>query len=246
MVTAFETTRMVGHTRRRLRVRRFQIHSIVVIDLGPGVANGINNLGDVVGKNISEKENTGLEAILWQLGQPPKFLGFLTEDTTVPRESVAWGSTIPDRLLAAQLIGGTRTSLVSILIRQAVTAGGKFRFARFCLAERRHDRPERFVLVPNDRSQLPRILLTRCSVSDGRLTTRAQSSGNPTATRAPTKTIFIGSLLVVRRMPPLSWERRLIWELHRLQTEKAKPRRSMITGQLWAMALETAWPHSIV
>jgi uncharacterized membrane protein len=60
----------------------------VAIDLGHGTGYGINNLGDVVGE--ADNDNGGREAILWRLGQPPAFLGFLTQDQTVNRESIAW------------------------------------------------------------------------------------------------------------------------------------------------------------
>ena len=61
----------------------------VAIDLGPGTGYGINNLGDVVGEAVND--NGEREAILWRLGQPPMFLGFLTQDQTLGRWSIAWG-----------------------------------------------------------------------------------------------------------------------------------------------------------
>lgn len=60
----------------------------VAIDLGHGTGYGINNLGDVVGEAYND--NGEWEAILWRLGQPPTFLGFLTQDQTFPRRSTAW------------------------------------------------------------------------------------------------------------------------------------------------------------
>src|ERR1700730_12815172 len=61
----------------------------VVIGLGRGMGYGMNNLGDVVGEAVNE--NGEREAILWRLGQPPTFLGFLTQDQTLNRWSIAWG-----------------------------------------------------------------------------------------------------------------------------------------------------------
>jgi len=62
----------------------------VAITLGPGVGYGLNNLGDVVGEFYDD--NTGERvAAWWQLGQPPTLLGFLTQDQTVNRWSIAWG-----------------------------------------------------------------------------------------------------------------------------------------------------------
>ena len=61
----------------------------VAIDLGHGTGYGMNNLGDVVGE--ADNDNGEREAILWRLGQPPTFLGFLTQDQTLNRWSIAWG-----------------------------------------------------------------------------------------------------------------------------------------------------------
>jgi hypothetical protein len=60
-----------------------------VIRLGPGTGYAVNNLGDVVGQG--ESDNGGPEAILWRLGQQPMFLGYLTQDQTLYRWSIAWG-----------------------------------------------------------------------------------------------------------------------------------------------------------
>lgn len=68
------------------RVPEFQY---VVVNLGPGTGYGINNHGDVVGESLNA--NGEHEAILWRLGQPPTFLGFLTQDQNVVRWSIAWG-----------------------------------------------------------------------------------------------------------------------------------------------------------
>ena len=61
----------------------------VAINLGYGTAYGINNLGDIVGE--TSNVNGEREAILWRLGQPPTLLGFLTQDQTLNRWSIAWG-----------------------------------------------------------------------------------------------------------------------------------------------------------
>ncbi len=61
----------------------------IAIDLGHGTGYGMNNLGDVVGE--ADNDNGEREAILWRLGQPPIFLGFLTQDQTLNRWSIAWG-----------------------------------------------------------------------------------------------------------------------------------------------------------
>jgi uncharacterized membrane protein len=79
------------------RVPEFQY---VVVNFGPGIGYGINNRGDVVGEGINA--NGEREAILWRLGQPPTFLGFLTQDQNVIRRSTAWG--IND---AQQITGGS-------------------------------------------------------------------------------------------------------------------------------------------
>jgi len=60
----------------------------VVINLGRGIGYGVNNFGDVVGSAYND--NGEREAVLWRPGQPPTFLGFLTQDQTIERWSVAW------------------------------------------------------------------------------------------------------------------------------------------------------------
>lgn len=60
----------------------------VVINFGHGIGFGINSFGDVVGYARHHGE---LEAILWRMGQPRTFLGFLTQDQTLDRWSIAWG-----------------------------------------------------------------------------------------------------------------------------------------------------------
>jgi len=49
----------------------------------------VNSLGDVVGQSFNE--NGEPEAILWRQGQPPMFLGFLTQDQSIVRWSIALG-----------------------------------------------------------------------------------------------------------------------------------------------------------
>ena len=61
----------------------------VVINLGHGIGYGINSFGDVVGYALND--NGEREAILWRPGQPRTFLGFLTQDQTLDRWSIAWG-----------------------------------------------------------------------------------------------------------------------------------------------------------
>jgi hypothetical protein len=61
----------------------------VVVNVGNGTGYGLNNHGDVVGEAVNA--NGEREAVLWRLGQPPTFLGFLTEDQTLNRWSIAWG-----------------------------------------------------------------------------------------------------------------------------------------------------------
>jgi len=61
----------------------------VVVNLGPGIGYGINNHGDVVGQALNA--NGEHEAMLWRLGQPPTSLGFLTQDHSIVRWSIAWG-----------------------------------------------------------------------------------------------------------------------------------------------------------
>ena len=61
----------------------------VVVNLGPGIGYGINSHGDVVGERLNA--NGEREAILWRLGEPPTFLGFLTQDQNLVRWSIAWG-----------------------------------------------------------------------------------------------------------------------------------------------------------
>jgi len=61
----------------------------VVIKLGFGIGYGVNDSGDVVGQAYND--NGEPEAVLWRLGQPPMFLGFLTPDQTLARWSIAWG-----------------------------------------------------------------------------------------------------------------------------------------------------------
>jgi uncharacterized membrane protein len=61
----------------------------VVIALGHGIGYGINNLGDVAGEGVND--NGEREAVLWRAGQPPTFLGFLTQNQTLNRWSIAWG-----------------------------------------------------------------------------------------------------------------------------------------------------------
>jgi len=60
-----------------------------VIHLGHGIGLAVNNLGDVVGQSFND--NGEPEAILWRLGQSPKFLGFFTQDQTLVRWSIARG-----------------------------------------------------------------------------------------------------------------------------------------------------------
>jgi|GEM_PF-3426857 len=60
-----------------------------VIRLGHGIGLAVNNLGDVVGQSFND--NGEPEAILWRLGQSPKFLGFFTQDQTLVRWSIARG-----------------------------------------------------------------------------------------------------------------------------------------------------------
>ncbi len=59
-----------------------------VINLGPGTGYGVNNFGDVVGEAYNDANGVS-EAILWRMGQPPMFLGFLTNDATATRLSAA-------------------------------------------------------------------------------------------------------------------------------------------------------------
>ena len=61
----------------------------VVITLGHGIGYGINNLEMLSAKLTNA--NGEREAILWRVGQPPTFLGFLTQDQTLHRWSIAWG-----------------------------------------------------------------------------------------------------------------------------------------------------------
>lgn len=74
---------------KQLSTSRVPELQYVVINLGPGIGYGINNHGDVVGEGLNA--NGEREAILWRLGQPPTFLGFLTQDQSVVRWSIAWG-----------------------------------------------------------------------------------------------------------------------------------------------------------
>jgi uncharacterized membrane protein len=74
---------------KQLKTPRVPDCKYVVIDLGPGTGYAINNLGDVVGQG--ENDNHESEAVLWRLDQPRLFLGFLTQDQTVDRRSMAWG-----------------------------------------------------------------------------------------------------------------------------------------------------------
>ena len=60
-----------------------------VINLGHGIGFGINNFGEVVGYALNN--NGEREAILWRPGQPRTCLGFLTQDQTIERWSIAWG-----------------------------------------------------------------------------------------------------------------------------------------------------------
>ena len=64
-----------------------------ILDLGIGTPTALNNRGDVVGAtdDVPEEENSGQEAVLWRPGQPPKLLGFLSNDTTIDRQSDATG-----------------------------------------------------------------------------------------------------------------------------------------------------------
>jgi uncharacterized membrane protein len=73
---------------KQLKTPRVPDSKYIAIDLGPGTGYAINNLGDVVGEAENDYER---EAVLWRLGQPPTFLGFLTQDQTVGRSSIAWG-----------------------------------------------------------------------------------------------------------------------------------------------------------
>jgi hypothetical protein len=60
-----------------------------VIRVGTGTGYAVNNLGDVVGEGVND--NGEREAILCRLGQPQMFLGFLTQDQTLFRWSMALG-----------------------------------------------------------------------------------------------------------------------------------------------------------
>ena len=63
---------------KQLSTARVPELQYVVINLGHGIGYGINNLGDVVG--AAYNANGEREAVLWHVGQPPTFLGFLTQD----------------------------------------------------------------------------------------------------------------------------------------------------------------------
>ena len=61
----------------------------LAIYLGQGIGYGINKHGDVVGEFY--RNNGESEAVMWRLGRNRTRLGFLTEDQTVARWSIAWG-----------------------------------------------------------------------------------------------------------------------------------------------------------
>jgi uncharacterized membrane protein len=74
---------------KQLKTPRVPDCKYVAIDLGPGTGYAVNSLGDVVGESVNN--NGEREAVLWRLGQPPLFLGFLTQDQTVGRWSTGLG-----------------------------------------------------------------------------------------------------------------------------------------------------------